>query len=62
MTDKVITEHEDIVWDLSDLYTGMADPQLDADLDACNAAADVLGEAYRGRVAGPGHSARLGRS
>ena len=52
MTDKVITGAEDIVWDLSDLYTGMADPQLDADLDACDAEADVLGEAYRGRIAG----------
>ena len=30
----------------------MDDPQLDADLDACDAEADALGEAYRGRIAG----------
>jgi oligoendopeptidase F len=52
MTEKGITGAEEIVWDLSDLYAGMADPQLDADLDACDTEADVLGEAYRGRIAG----------
>ena len=43
---------EEIVWDLSDLYAGMDDPQLDADLDACDAEADALDAAYRGRIAG----------
>ena len=52
MTEKGITGAEDIVWDLSDLYAGMDDPQLSMDLDACDAEADALGEAHRGRIAG----------
>ena len=47
-----LTGAEGIVWDLSDLYAGMDDPQLNADLDVCDAEADALGEAYRGRIAG----------
>ena len=47
-----LTGAEEIVWDLSDLYAGMDDPQLNADLDACDAEADALGETYRGRIAG----------
>ena len=46
-----LTGAEEVTWDLSDLYAGMDDPQLDADLDACDAEADALGAAYRGRIA-----------
>ena len=46
-----LTGAEEIVWDLSDLYASMDDPQLYADLDACDAEADALGAAYRGRIA-----------
>ena len=52
MTNGERTGAEEIVWDLSDLYAGMDDPQLNADLDVCDAEADALGEAYRGRIAG----------
>ena len=51
MTDKLPTGAENVTWDLSDLYAGMDDPRLNADLDACDAEADALGEAYRGRIA-----------
>ena len=51
MTNGESTGAEEIVWDLSDLYAGMDDPQLNADLDACDAEADALGAAYRGRIA-----------
>ena len=51
MTNGESTGAEEIVWDLSDLYAGMDDPQLNADLDACDAEADALGQAYRGRIA-----------
>jgi len=50
MTDKESTGAEEITWDLSDLYAGMDDPQLNADLDACDTEADALGEAYRARI------------
>ena len=52
MTEKMTTGAEEIVWDLADLYAGMDDPRLDADLNVCDAEADALGEAYRGRIAG----------
>jgi oligoendopeptidase F len=45
------TGAEEITWDLSDLYAGMDDPQLNADLGACDAEADALSETYRGRIA-----------
>ena len=51
MADRLSTGAENITWDLSDLYAGMDDPRLNADLDACDAEADALGEAYRGRIA-----------
>jgi oligoendopeptidase F len=47
-----LTGAEEIVWDLSDLYAGIDDPHLNADLDACDADADALAAAYRGRIAG----------
>lgn len=46
------TGAEEAAWDLSDLYSGMDDPALNADLDAADAEADALDAAYRGRVAG----------
>jgi oligoendopeptidase F len=51
MTERLPTGAEKIIWDLSDLYSGMDDPRLNADLDACDAEADALGDAYRGRIA-----------
>jgi oligoendopeptidase F len=38
-------------WDLSHLYAGPDDPQLDADLDAAFVRAQAFAERYRGRVA-----------
>ncbi len=52
MSDQQTTGAETVTWDLTDLYTGMADPKLEADLDACDAEADALDAAYRGRIAG----------
>ncbi len=52
MSDQQTTGAETVTWDLTDLYTGMADPRLEADLDACDAEADALDAAYRGRIAG----------
>jgi oligoendopeptidase F len=51
MTEKLLTGAEDVAWNLGDLYTGMDDPQLDADIDACDAEAAALNAEYRGRVA-----------
>jgi oligoendopeptidase F len=39
-------------WDLSDLYAGPGDPQIDADLDAALASAVDFESRYRGRMAG----------
>ncbi len=50
-TDKIPTGAEDVAWDLTDLYAGMDDPQLNADLDAADAEAAALDAAYRGRIA-----------
>ena len=51
MTDKQLSGAETVSWDLTDLYAGADDPQINADLDACDAAADALDAAYRGRIA-----------
>ncbi len=40
-----------IRWDLSDLYAGPDDPQIDKDLSGALAAATAFAERYRGRVA-----------
>jgi len=45
------TGAEEITWDLSDLYTGIEDPAISRDLDEADAQADVLAQAYRGRIA-----------
>ena len=53
MSDQTVplTGAEDINWDLSDLYAGVNDPNLDRDLDQADARADKLAEQYRGRIA-----------
>jgi oligoendopeptidase F len=49
--DKPETGAEEVVWDLSDLYAGAADPAIESDLDAAEAAADALDRDYRGKIA-----------
>ena len=51
MTAPTLTGAEEATWDLSDLYKGMDDPALAADLDAGDAEADALDATYRGRIA-----------
>lgn len=51
-TDRFPSGAENVAWDLTDLYAGMDDPQLLADLDAAEAEADALDASYRGRIAG----------
>lgn len=51
MTEPLLTGAEDVAWNLGDLYAGMDDPQLDADLDTCDAEAAALSADYRGRIA-----------
>lgn len=51
MTESLPTGAENIAWDLTDLYAGMDDPQLLADLDAADAEAAALDATYRGRIA-----------
>lgn len=50
-TPTTLTGAEEATWDLTDLYKGMDDPALTADLDAADAEADRLDATYRGRVA-----------
>jgi len=45
------TGAEEVVWDLSDLYSGPTDPQLNADLDSADHEAEELDRLYRGRIA-----------
>jgi oligoendopeptidase F len=52
MIAPTLTGAEEATWDLSDLYKGMDDPALNADLGAADAEADALDAAYRGRMAG----------
>jgi oligoendopeptidase F len=47
-----------IAWDLRDLYAGLDDPQIDADLSAAQQRAERFEAAYRGKIA-PGPSAGL---
>jgi oligoendopeptidase F len=52
MTDAVqMTGAENITWDLSDLYAGIDDPKLAADMEAADAQADALAAEYRGKLA-----------
>ncbi|OGR00195.1 MAG: oligoendopeptidase F [Deltaproteobacteria bacterium RIFOXYD12_FULL_55_16] len=41
-----------IIWQLSDLYQGLADPRIETDLACCEQEACALKEQYAGRVAG----------
>ncbi|MBP8972989.1 MAG: M3 family oligoendopeptidase [Anaerolineae bacterium] len=45
------TGAEDVLWDLSDLYAGVDDPQIEADITRTNALADDFAATYRGKVA-----------
>lgn len=45
------TGAEDVRWDLSDLYTDLDDPRLDADLDQIVAEAAAFDQAHRGTLA-----------
>lgn len=45
------TGAEDVRWDLDDLYTGIDDPQLDADLDALVAMAEAFGKTHATKLA-----------
>ncbi|RJR41037.1 MAG: oligoendopeptidase F [Desulfobacteraceae bacterium] len=42
---------ENVVWDLSDLYAGCHDPEIEKDRSWCIEQADRFGRDYRGRVA-----------
>jgi oligoendopeptidase F len=42
----------DVLWQLSDLYAGLSDPQLDKDIRWCEEEAGALRETFAGKVAG----------
>lgn len=44
------TGAEEVRWDLSDLYNGIDDPQIERDMAQTNARADSFAATYRGRV------------
>jgi len=46
-----LTGAEDVVWDLSALYSGVDDPKIDADIAELNTLADAFLKTYRGKVA-----------
>ena len=46
-----LTGAEQVVWDLSDLYIGTDDPQIDHDIQAIHAHAAKFVTTYRGRIA-----------
>ena len=46
-----LTGAESIAWNLADLYTGADDPQLAADLEACDSRAQAFNAQYRGHLA-----------
>lgn len=50
MTHPLSTGAEEAAWNLDDLYHGIDDPQIDADLAACDAEAATLNRTYRGKV------------
>jgi oligoendopeptidase F len=51
MATTELTGAEDVAWDLGDLYAGIDDPQLDADVAEAEADAASFRERYHGRVA-----------
>lgn len=46
-----VTGAEDVVWDLSPLYAGVDDSQIDQDMQALEADAQAFAGQYRGRIA-----------
>lgn len=48
---KELTGAENVVWDLSDLYAGVDDPNIERDIARTNERADQMVAAYRGKVA-----------
>ena len=51
MATTVETGAEHVEWDLTDLYAGVDDPQIAADVEAAHAAATAFRSRYAGRVA-----------
>src|SRR5262249_45384093 len=45
------TGADNVIWDLSDLYKGMDDPDIERDFKESDAHADRFAEQYRGRIA-----------
>lgn len=45
-----LTGAEEITWDLSDLYNGVDDPQIEQDIAATDAAAETFAATYRGKL------------
>ena len=45
------TGAEEVLWDLSDLYAGVDDPQIEQDIARADALADDFAATYRGKVA-----------
>ena len=43
-----------IVWNLGDLYAGVDDPKIDADLKDCTVRCTVFSDTYRALFASPG--------
>ncbi len=41
---------KDVVWDLSDLYSGLDDAAIQEDMEKCEKLADLIAESYSGRV------------
>ena len=52
MTTTEMTGAEEVVWDLSDLYSGGDDPGIEQDVEQTETAAAAFRERYYGRVAG----------
>lgn len=44
------TGAEDVVWDLRDLYAGVSDPAIDADINHANTRADAFAAEYRDKI------------
>ena len=51
MATTEITGAEEVAWDLSDLFQGIDDPRIDADVDQAEADAAAFRERYHGKVA-----------
>jgi oligoendopeptidase F len=52
--DRPSSSADGVTWDLGDLYEGIDDPRINADLDEAHSRARTFEAAYRGRVAVPG--------